>query len=129
VQHVDGWGTPFFFDDSDFEVRPDAAATLPGRGLDLPLPLAVRFTWVAQHVLLEQMLSMSTKLKASGSLNCLQLLHVSSSPQETTAAAIGTIRGDVDGSPDSPARGRAGFQGGWSVMGLHQWTWATAGLF
>jgi hypothetical protein len=104
VQHVNGWGTPFFFNDSDFEVRPHSAATLPGREIDLPLPLALRFTWVVQHVSLVQMLSMSTKLKSPSSLNYLQLLHVSSSPQETTAAAIGTIWGDVDGSPNSPAR-------------------------
>jgi hypothetical protein len=44
VQHVNGWGTPFFFNDSDFEVRLHNTATLPDRGLDLPLPLVVRFT-------------------------------------------------------------------------------------
>jgi hypothetical protein len=44
---------------------------LPSWGLDLPLPLVVHFTKVVHHVFLTQMLFMSTKLKAPGSLNYL----------------------------------------------------------
>jgi hypothetical protein len=71
VQHVDGWATPFFYDNNNFEVCLHDAATLPGQGLDLPLPLVMHFTWVVQHGSLVQMLFMSTKLKAPGSLNYL----------------------------------------------------------
>jgi hypothetical protein len=71
VQHVDRWGTQFFFNDSDFEVRPHNTTMLPSWGLDLPLPLVVHFTKVVHHVFLTQMLFMSTKLKAPGSLNYL----------------------------------------------------------